>query len=45
LDISADDVNLLCGNIDIIKKNKNATKEVELEIITEKTRYVLLSRH
>jgi hypothetical protein len=45
----ADDVNLLGDNIDTIKKNKealiNASKEVRLEINTEKTKYMLLSSH
>jgi hypothetical protein len=45
----ADDVNLLGGNIDIIKKNTetltDASKEVGLEINIEKTKYMLLSRH
>jgi hypothetical protein len=45
----ADDVNLLGGNIDIIKKNTEiligASKEVGLEINVEKTKYMLLSRH
>jgi hypothetical protein len=45
----ADDVNLLEGNIDTIKKNTetliDATKEVGLEINVEKTKYILLSRH
>jgi hypothetical protein len=45
----ADDVNLLGDNIDIIKKNTesliDASKEVDLEINVEKTKYMLLSRH
>jgi hypothetical protein len=44
-----DDVNLLGGNIDAIKKNTesltDASKEVGLDINTEKTKYMLLSRH
>jgi ankyrin repeat protein len=45
----ADDVNLLEDNINIIKKNTqtliDASKEVGLEVNTEKTKYMLLSRH
>jgi hypothetical protein len=44
-----DDVNLLGGNIDTIKKNVetliDASKEVGLEVNVEKTKYMLLSRH
>jgi hypothetical protein len=40
------DVNLLGGNIDAIKKNTetltDASKEVGLKVITEKTEYILL---
>jgi hypothetical protein len=43
----SDDVNLLSNNIDIIKKNTktliDASKEVGLEVNTEKTKYMLLS--
>jgi hypothetical protein len=48
---SADDVNLLGDNIDMdtIKENTetliDASKEVGLEVNTEKTKYMLLSRH
>jgi hypothetical protein len=45
----ADDVNLLGDNIDNIKKNTETliddSKEVDLEINVEKTKYMLLSRH
>jgi hypothetical protein len=44
----ADDVNIVGENIDIIKKNKNASlhaiKEVGLEVNPEKTKYMLMSR-
>jgi hypothetical protein len=44
-----DDVNLLEDNIDTVKKIKetliDANKEIGLEINTEKTKHVLLSRH
>jgi hypothetical protein len=47
--VYADDVNLLGDNIDTIKKNMetliDASKEVGLEVNTEKTKYMLLSRH
>jgi ABC-type siderophore export system fused ATPase/permease subunit len=42
-------LNLLGDNIDAIKKNMetliDASKEVGLEVNTEKTKYMLLSRH
>jgi hypothetical protein len=45
----ADDVNLLGDNIDTIKKNTEtfiyASKLVGLEVNTETTNYMLLSRH
>jgi hypothetical protein len=45
----ADDVDLQTDNIDTIKKNTrtlvDAGKEVGLEVNTEKTKYMLLSRH
>jgi hypothetical protein len=45
----SDDVNLLGDNIDTIKKNTeiliDASKEVGLEINTEKTKYMWLSHH
>jgi hypothetical protein len=47
--IYADDVTLLSDNIDTIKKNTetliDASDEVCLEVNTEKTKYMLLSRH
>jgi hypothetical protein len=47
--VYADDVNLLGDNIDTIKKNMetliDASKEIGLEVNTEKTKYMLLSRH
>jgi hypothetical protein len=47
--VYADDVNLLGDNIDTIKKNTHtlidARKEVGLEVNTEKTKNMLLSRH
>jgi hypothetical protein len=46
--VYADDVNLLGDNIDTIKKITEtlieAIKEVGLEVSTEKTKYMLLSR-
>jgi hypothetical protein len=46
--VYADDVNLLGDNIDTTKKNMatliEANKEVGLEVNTEKTKYMLLSR-
>jgi hypothetical protein len=45
----ADDVNLLGDNTDTIKRNTqtltDASKEVGLEVNTEKIKYMLLSRH
>jgi hypothetical protein len=47
--VYADDVNLLGDNIDTINKNTqtfiSASKEVGREVNTEKTNYILLSRH
>jgi hypothetical protein len=47
--VYADDVNLLGDNIDIIKKNAetlmDARKEVDLDVNTDKTKYMLLSCH
>jgi uncharacterized protein YoxC len=47
--ISADDVNLLGENINIIKKNVDAlldaSKEIGLEVNSVKTKYMFMSRH
>jgi hypothetical protein len=46
--VSADGMNLLGDNIDTIKSTESlidASKEVFLEVNTEKTKYMLLSRH
>jgi 23S rRNA U2552 (ribose-2'-O)-methylase RlmE/FtsJ len=47
--VYADDANLLGGNIDTIKEKTetliDASKEVCLEVNTEKTKYMLLSYH
>jgi hypothetical protein len=47
--VYAADVNLLGDNIDTIKKNTegliDTSKEVGLEVNTEKTKYLLLSHH
>jgi phage tail sheath gpL-like len=47
--VYADDVNILGDNADTIKKNIqtliDASKEVGLEVNSEKTMYILLSRH
>jgi hypothetical protein len=47
--ICADDVNVLGDNIGTIKKNAetliDSSKEVGLEVNTEKSKYVLLSHH
>jgi hypothetical protein len=47
--VYADDMNLLGDNTDIIKKNAqnliDTIKEVGLEVNTEQTMYMLLSRH
>jgi hypothetical protein len=47
--VYADGVNILGDNTDTIKEKTetllNASKEVDLEVNTEKTMYMLLSRH
>jgi hypothetical protein len=47
--IYADEVNLLGDNLSIVKKNTealtDASKKVGLEVNTEKTKYMLMSRH
>jgi hypothetical protein len=47
--VYADGVNILGDNIDTIKQNTetliDASKKVGLEVNTEKTKYMLLSRH
>jgi hypothetical protein len=43
--VYADVVNLLGDNIDTIKENTEALIDVGLEVNTEKTKYMLLSRH
>jgi hypothetical protein len=47
--VYVDDVNLLGDNIDTIQKNtqtlSDTSKEVGVEENTEKTKYMLLSRH
>jgi hypothetical protein len=46
--VYGDDVNLLDDNINTIKKNtealSDASKEVDLEVNTEKTKYMLMYR-
>jgi hypothetical protein len=47
--VYADDINLLGENINIINKNAeavlDASKEVGLEVNSEKTKYMFMSRH
>jgi hypothetical protein len=47
--VYADDVNILGDDIDTIKKNTqtliDASKQIGLEVNTEKTKYMSLSRH
>jgi ribosomal protein S2 len=49
LQVYADDVNLLGENINIIKKNAvavlDASKEIGLEVNSEKTKYMFMSHH
>jgi hypothetical protein len=46
--VYADDVNILCGGIHTIRKNTEAllitNKETRLEVNTEKTKYMIMSR-
>jgi hypothetical protein len=47
--VYANDVNILCDSIDTVKKNTqtliDASKEVGLEVYTEKTKYMLLCHY
>jgi hypothetical protein len=47
--VYADDVNLLEENINIMNKNAeaplDASKEIGLEVNSEKTKYMFMSRH
>jgi hypothetical protein len=47
--VYADDINLLGENINIIQKNAeallDASKEIGLEVNSEKTKYMFMSRH
>jgi retron-type reverse transcriptase len=47
--VYANDVNLLCENINIIKKNAEAvlgaSKEIGLEVNSERTKYMFTCRH
>jgi hypothetical protein len=43
--VFADDVNILGDNIHTINKNIETSNEADLEVNTEKTKYMLLSRH
>jgi hypothetical protein len=47
--VYADDINLLGENMNIIKKNAeallDASKEIDLEVNSEKTKYMYMTRH
>jgi hypothetical protein len=47
--VCADDVNLLADDVDTVKKNTetliDTSKEVDLEVNTEKSKYILLYCH
>ena len=46
--VYADDVNILCGDLCTIEKNTEslvvASKEIELEVNADKTKYMFMSR-